>query len=82
MLLPENFSGIVKERQGNDNAILKFSMVSPENQSNTNLSSWSLASVSDKKLVIKLNFKNPLEVSQEDEADQLLIYIRMSEWTT
>lgn len=67
--LPENFSEIVKERESRNDTVLGLTMVRPGNQLESNLNFWSLISVSDEKLVIKLHFKSPMSVSQDDEAD-------------
>ena len=69
MLLPDNFSEIVREREGKNDAVLGVTMVRPGNQLDSNLNYWSLISFSGEKLVIKLHFESPLNVSQDDEAD-------------
>ena len=67
--LPDNFSEIVKEREGRNDAVLEITMVRPGNELDSNLNYWSLISVSGERIVIKLHFESPLNVSQGDEAD-------------
>ena len=69
LLLPDNFSEIVKEREGKNDAVLGVTMVRPGNQLDSNLNYWSLISSSGEKLVIKLHFESLMNVSQDDEAD-------------
>ena len=48
---------------------------------NDNLSGWNIVSVDQNSIEVSLQFKEPLMVSQGDEADQLLIELRISEYT-
>ena len=50
--LPDNFSEIVKERIGKDDAVLEFTMADTYDEPNNNFLGWSLVSVDDKVLVI------------------------------
>ena len=67
--LPDNFSEIVKERNGKDDAVLEFTMVDNYDEPNSNLMEWSLVSADNKELVILLYFESPLLVSQVDGSD-------------
>ena len=44
----------------------------------TNLKSWTIKSIEPSKIEVLLDFANPLEVSQGDIPDKLIILIGMS----
>ena len=45
-----------------------------------NLLSWNIVSVGDKLIEIDLNFDQPLQVSQGDESDKLIVQVDLSQF--
>ena len=61
---------------------LEISMLSYEqSQISPNLHHWRVTSISPVKLSLRLTFENPLEVSQGDEPDNLLVRFKRGKFT-
>ena len=55
-------------------------MVDPSDELSHNFLAWAIESIDSKKIDLKFRFKEPLDVSQDYDPDQIYFNIRMSAW--
>ena len=64
-----------------DGRLLNVFMLSGDNETlEENLKSWSILSVSPNRISVSLDFESPLQVSQGEEPDKLIIEAKLSQY--
>ena len=84
MDLPENFKEIVHESkhirnlQSSNEKVLSVLMISGDTEEvDENLVDWQLVTIDPEKLEIDLEFREPIQVSQGENPDRILIQVEM-----
>ena len=65
MQFPDDLKQLIIDSQGKKDAIIEVSLIGPGNWMSSNIQSWSIESVTSKKIVFIIKYKQPLKVSED-----------------